>query len=82
MALRNLTITIDPETARWARVAAAERDMSVARFVGEILREKMDHERSYEAAMHDFLSYEPRALKAAEEHYPQRDEVHDRSSLR
>ncbi len=35
--MKNLTITMDEDVARWARRAAAEREMSVSRFVGEVL---------------------------------------------
>lgn len=35
--MRNVTISLDEEVARWVRVAAAEHDLSVSRYVGEIL---------------------------------------------
>ena len=31
--MRNITVALDHEIARWARVAAAERDLSVSRFI-------------------------------------------------
>lgn len=37
-ARRNMTITVEEDVARWARVKAAEQDTSVARLVGEMLR--------------------------------------------
>ena len=40
--MKNVTITMDDEVARWARVAAAERDTSVSRMVGEILRDRLE----------------------------------------
>jgi len=48
--MRNLTITLDEETARLARVRAAERDMSVSRYIGEVLRKELRHASDYEAA--------------------------------
>ena len=39
--MKNVTITLDEEVARWARIIAAEQNTSVSRLVGEMLREKM-----------------------------------------
>ena len=39
--MKNVTITLDEETARWARVEAAHRDMSVSRLIAELLQEHM-----------------------------------------
>lgn len=40
--LRNVTVTLDEEVARWARIEAARRDTSVSRLLGELLKEKMN----------------------------------------
>lgn len=77
MALRNVTITLDEDTARWARVEAAQHDMSVSRFVGELLRRAMLDDAAYDRAMVSFLARPPRPLKHAGA-YPSRDELHDR----
>jgi hypothetical protein len=79
---KNLTITIDAETAAWARKQAAEKGMSVSRFVGELLHESMEHRVEYDRAMHYFLSRRPVRLREAGETLPTRDEIHDRSRLR
>src|SRR6266498_1883784 len=39
--MKNITITLDEETARWARIEAAHRDMSVSRLIGELLHQHM-----------------------------------------
>jgi len=57
--MKNVTITLEEDVARWARIRAAERDTSVSRFVGELLRERMVEERTYEAAMRDYLAQPP-----------------------
>ena len=72
-----MTITLDEETARWARVEAARRDTSVSKLVGVLLREHMERESSYEAAMDRFLAIEPRVLKRGGR-YPSREETHRR----
>ncbi|MCC6900411.1 MAG: CopG family transcriptional regulator [Polyangiaceae bacterium] len=75
--MRNLTVSLDEQVARWARVAAAQRDMSVSRFVAEVLRARMGEDQAYEAAMQRSLARQPRALKARGATYPTRDELHD-----
>ncbi len=48
--MKNVTITLDQETAAWTRVHAAQRNLSVSRFVGEVLREHMRESRAHGAA--------------------------------
>jgi hypothetical protein len=79
---RNVTITLDEETARWARLEAAKRDTSVSRLVGELLREHMEREGGYEAAMTAYLAGAPKALRRRRSAYPKRDDLHDRARLR
>jgi hypothetical protein len=79
---RNVTITLDEETARWARLEAARRDTSVSSLIGELLREHLDRAREYEAAMANYRSREPAALRVAGARYPTREELHDRSGMR
>lgn len=81
MKKRNVTITLDDETARWARVEAARRDMSVSQLVGDMLHEHMELELAYESAFHAFASVNFRPLKKSGS-YPSRDELHDRTSSR
>ena len=63
-----------------ARVKAAEEHTSVARLVGELLKERMRTERGYQAARRRFLGAKPRILSGGP--YPSRDELRDRSGLR
>lgn len=80
-AMRNVTITLDEKTAAWARVHAARRSMSLSRFLGEILHERMRESREYEQAMRRFLAIKPRNLSDGNP-YPTRAEVNDRKDLR
>lgn len=82
MGLKNITVTLDKETAAWARVHAAERDISVSRLIGEVLRERMQQARDYESAMRRFLGGKAVRLNKAGARYPSRDELHDRAGLR
>ena len=76
----NLTITAEEEVLRWARIRAAEGNTSVARLVGDLLRERMNEEHGYENAKRRFLGTKARVLSKGA--YPSRDEVHERSRLR
>ena len=77
--MKNVTLTLDDETAALARVRAAERRMSLSRFVGELLREHLRQSREYEAAYRAWRAEKPLKLKGA---YPKRDELYDRRVLR
>ena len=76
--MKNVTITLDEEVARWARIHAAEHNKSVSRLVGEILREKMIEEKAYQVAMQQFLSQAPQMLKEPGNKYPGREELYGR----
>lgn len=76
--MKNVTITLDEEVARWARIQAAKQNSSVSRLVGEMLREKMLEEKTYQMAMQQFLSQPPRMLKAPGAKYPRREELYGR----
>ncbi len=76
--MKNVTITLDEEVARWARIKAAEQDTSVSRLVGEMLREKMANEQSYQSSMKRYLSRKPRPLSRRGAKYPTREELHER----
>jgi len=80
--VKNVTITLDEATAQWARQVSAERGVSVSRFVGELLRQQMQQEASYELAMKRYYALQPRPLKGPGEKYPTRDELYDRPRLR
>ena len=80
--LKNITITLDEETARWARVEAAHKDTSVSSLVADLLRERMLETRVYEDAMRRYLAQTPALHRSARQRYPSRDELHDRHRIR
>ncbi len=80
--MRNLTITIEEEVARWARVWAAREDTSVSRLVGQLLKERMLSERGYESAMKQYCASSAKPLKGSKDAYPDREEIHERSRVR
>jgi len=80
--MKNITLTLDEQVAAWARVQAAEQNMSLSRYLGEVLRDKMRHSREYEKAMREALAEKPLDLKGPWEPYPTREELYDRPVLR
>lgn len=76
--MKNVTITVDEDVLRWARVWAAKHDTSVSRMLGEELRRKMLSERQYERARRRFQARVPKALKSAGTRYPSRDSLYER----
>ena len=79
--MKNVTITLEEEVARWARVWAAENDTSVSRFVGDLLKTRMMDELEYGRARRRFLGRRATVLKESGA-YPQRSELHERDLLR
>jgi hypothetical protein len=39
--LRNVTVTLEEDVARWARIEAARRDTSVSQLLASLLKERM-----------------------------------------
>jgi hypothetical protein len=76
---RNVTITIEEDVARWARIKAAEKDTSVSQLVGDMLKEEMQNEGAYQAAMRDhFAMIKPVKFEKPGGRFPTRDELYDR----
>lgn len=80
--MKNVTITLDEEVARWARIRAAKEDTSLSRLIGEMLRKKMSDENHYQTSMQQYLSKSPTVLKEKGEKYPDRKDLHDRQGIR
>ncbi len=80
--MKNVTITLTEDVARWARIRAAERNTSVPRLVGEMSREEMRREGGYEAAMRRYLERPAAVSNEGGAAYPRREALHDRPGLR
>ena len=76
--MKNVTVSLPEEVARWSRVWAVEYDTSVSQMLGLFLKEKMDSEKQYSQAMHSFLQRKSVMLKEKGESYPSRDALHER----
>jgi len=78
--LRNITITLEEEVARWARVEAARKDTSVSGYLAGVLKQQMREGGEYELAKRRALKRKP-FLKSGGE-YLSREEAHERSRVR
>jgi hypothetical protein len=78
--LRNVTITLQEDVARWARLEAARNDTSVSRLLGDILQQRMAERDEYDRAMRRALGRKP--FMKSDGRYLSRDEAHDRGRLR
>jgi hypothetical protein len=80
--LTNVTVTLDEGTLEDARVKAAEKGLSLSRFVGEVLRDYIGKDKEYWAAYRAWREEKPFPLKGPRERYPTREELYDRPVLR
>ncbi len=76
--MKNITITLEPEVARWVRLQAAEREISISRYVGEMLKAQMQERATYEHAMQQYLTLPPKPLGHRDEPLPARETLYDR----
>jgi hypothetical protein len=75
--LRNITITVPEEVARWARLKAAEENTSVSKLVGRMLEHQMRMTDEYRRAHARWKKIEPiQGLDAAGRF--SRDDLHER----
>ncbi len=80
--MKNVTVTLDEETALWARLEAARRDVSVSSLIRQLLTDHMGGHVAYEGAKVRYLSRQPSTLSKQGRRYPGREELHDRADLR
>lgn len=76
--MKNITITLPEPVARWARIHAAEREVSVSRMVSDLLEEKMKSADEFDAAMSSFQARKPRKLRKTGEPLPSRESLYER----
>ena len=81
--MRNVTISMDEELVRLAKVEAAKQDKSLSRFVAELVEREVRYRPGYEEAMKRYLSRE-RFLRREDpsKPLPRREELYDRPVLR
>jgi len=78
--LKNVTITLTEDVARWARVKAAEADSSVSKLVGDMLHRDMQRHERFDSARREFQRLGSSVI--SEGPYPRREDLHDRPGVR
>jgi hypothetical protein len=76
--MKNVTVTMDEDTARWVRIEAAQRGTSVSRLIGELLQQQRLRNSEYRAARESYRGRKAVPLKPTDENYPDRESLHDR----
>lgn len=76
--VKNVTVTLPEETARWVRVWAAEQGKSVSAALADLIEAQRDNSSRRERALREFHSVPPVALAPAGQRYPSRESLHDR----
>lgn len=77
--MKNITLTLDDQTAARVRVEAARKNVSISKFVGDMLQERLREAREYNEAMNRFFSSTFVIQREPGERLPTRDDLHDRS---
>jgi len=77
----NLTICADEAVLRRLRIEAATNDLSVSRFVGQVLADKFRQDDQYQDAMSSLFSRQP-YLQLAGASAPSRNDIYDRPVMR
>ena len=75
-----MTVALDSDVARWARLEAARRDTSVSRLLSELLKQRMLEDNEYEEAMRRALTRKP--FLKGHGRYLTREEAHERTCVR
>ena len=80
--MKNVTVSLPEDTARWLRVEAAKADRSVSAWLADLLESLRRQDDEYEAAMARYLAIKPRKFQWVDGRKPTREELHDRASFR
>jgi hypothetical protein len=75
-AMKNVTITMEDEVLEWVRIRAAKLNISVSRYLGQVLEEEMRRSNAYEQAMRSALKFE--SWGASDGAYATRGDMYDR----
>ena len=78
--LRNITVTLEAELAKWTRIEAARKELSVSRFLALLLQKEREENDEYTTSMNRALRR--KAFLKTDGKYLPREEAHDRARLR
>jgi hypothetical protein len=74
--MKNITVSLDDETAAWVRVQAAQEGLSVSRYLSGVLRERNQKLTAYERAMRRFLDKPLMSFEKTDGKYATREEMY------
>jgi predicted transcriptional regulator len=74
--VKNITITLDDDTARWVRQKAADQSKSVSRYIGDLIHQYRQDQVAYQRAMERWLAKPPYALREPGDRPTLRDEIY------
>jgi hypothetical protein len=74
--MKNVTITMEDAALEWVRIQAAKLNISVSRYLGQVLEEEMRRSNAYEQAMRTALKFE--SWGTSDGRYAQRGQLYDR----
>lgn len=74
--MKNITITLPEDVARWLAIKAAEDDLSVSRWICELLERERNREDDYAIAMKRYLARRPRKIDWPDGRRPSRAELY------
>ena len=80
--MKKVTITLPEDLARWLRIKAAKDDLSVSRWLAELLERMRCQEDRYESAMKQYLAMKPSRIDWPNDRRPTREELYNRRGLR
>jgi hypothetical protein len=75
--MKKVTITLEKNVAKWAKVWAAKHDNSPSRMLGNELKTKMKLDLDYNRAKESFLSKKPQLLSSPGDKYPSREYLYN-----
>ena len=75
--MRDVTISLPDDLARWVREKAAEDDRSVSQWIADCLARLRQQEEQYDAVMRRSLSRRPSDVGWREGRKPTREELYD-----
>lgn len=80
--MKNFTITLPDDLARWLRVRAAADGRNVSGWIAQLLAEMRRRDDEYEVAKKEFLAVKPRRMEWVDGRKPTREALHDRAGFR
>lgn len=80
--MRNVTISLDEQLLRWAKVTAARQNKSLSKFIAHIVEGFKQSVPDESEFMSEFNTFQPRKISKQGERIFNREEVYERSRIR